>query len=129
MSDTELTGGDGAPGSVASSAGAVTLEQARDAVVLTVTGALDLALAPKLQHLIDRAAQQRPRLMVIDLTALDFLASAGMAVLVRAHRQCPEPTRLRIVAAGRIALRPLELTRLTDELAIHPTLPAALDDT
>jgi anti-anti-sigma regulatory factor len=64
--------------------------------------------------------------LVIDLTEVDFLASAGMAELVRAHRLTPSMA-VRVVATGRVTLRPLELTRLADELVIAPTLSAALD--
>jgi anti-anti-sigma factor len=113
-------------GTVETSAGTVTLDQQDRTAVLRVTGALDLALAPKLQQLFDRALRLDPELVVMDLTGVGFLASAGMAVLVKANRQCPEATRLHVVATGRITLRPLEMTRLTDELAVFPTLPAAL---
>jgi anti-anti-sigma factor len=106
-------------------AGAVVLSEDGDATVLRVSGALDLALAPKLQQLVDRAARPGRRLLVIDLSAVDFLASAGMAVLVRAHRHTA-PSTMRVVASGRLTLRPLEMTRLTDELAVFPTLAAAL---
>lgn len=95
-------------------------------MVLRVTGALDLALAPKLQQFVDRAARLRPVLLVLDLTKVEFLASVGMAVLVRANRQPMEATQVRVVAAARVVLRPLEMTRLTDELALYPTLAAAL---
>jgi anti-anti-sigma factor len=63
---------------------------------------------------------------VIDLSEVVFLASVGMAELVRAHRQLRAEIPVRIVATGRLVLRPLELTRLTDELDIHPTLATAL---
>ena len=108
------------------SAGTIELEQRGPAVVLSVTGALDLGLAPRLRQLLDRALRLRPELIVADLTGVDFLGSAGMAVLVRAHRKFAAPVRLRVVAPGRITLRPLEMTRLTDELAIFPSLPDAL---
>jgi anti-sigma B factor antagonist len=94
--------------------------------VLRVTGALDLALAPRFRQLFERALRLRPELIVADLTGVDFLASAGMAVLVQAHRQCPPPARLHLVATGRLTMRPLEMTRLVDELTIFPSLPAAL---
>ena len=68
-------------------AGSVGLEQVPEGVVLAVTGALDLALAPTLRRTVERAARLRPVLLVIDLTAVTFLASAGMAELVRANRQ------------------------------------------
>jgi anti-sigma B factor antagonist len=106
--------------------GSVALDQVPEGAVLTVAGALDLSLAAKLRRTVERATRLRPALLVIDLTAVTFLASVGMAELVRAHRQLSGDVAVRIVAAGRLVLRPLELTRLTDELAIHATLADAL---
>lgn len=107
-------------------AGSVALEQAPEGVVLTVTGALDLSLASRLRRTVERAARLRPAVLVIDLTGVTFLASVGMAELVRANRQLGGEIAVRVVASGRVVLRPLELTRLTDELAIHSTLADAL---
>ncbi|MEV6832375.1 STAS domain-containing protein [Amycolatopsis sp. NPDC051102] len=124
MSERDVTGN--ALGDAAGSAGSVALEHHEGAAVLRVDGALDLALAPKLRQLAERAARLEPELLVIDLTGVTFLASAGMAELVRAHRGPTASAPLRVVASGRITLRPLELTRLVDELAIYPSLSDAL---
>ncbi|SEF24982.1 anti-anti-sigma factor [Amycolatopsis pretoriensis] len=124
MAETDATGN--TLGDAASSAGTVALDHREGTAVLRVDGALDLALAPKLRQLAERAARTEPAVLVIDLTGVTFLASAGMAELVRAHRGRTVPTPLRVVATGRITLRPLELTRLTDELAIYPSLAEAL---
>ncbi|MDQ7810848.1 STAS domain-containing protein [Amycolatopsis sp. A133] len=113
-------------GDAGGAADGVKLETLGDALVLRVTGALDLVLAPKIRQLVDRAQRLAPSVLVIDLTEVDFLASAGMAELVRAHRLTASMA-VRVVATGRVTLRPLELTRLTDELVIVPTLAAALD--
>ena len=121
MDDNTATAPDG--GRVTSSAGSVELVTGDGPAVLRVTGALDLALAPKLQQLVDRAVRQGDGVLVVDLTGVDFLASAGMSVLVRAHR---EQAAVRVVAEGRVVLRPLEITRLTDELDIYPTLAEAV---
>jgi anti-anti-sigma factor len=126
MADEDLPAGEDPLSKVESSAGAVVLETTADAAILRVTGALDLALAPKLQQVVERAARLQPALMVIDQTGVDFLASAGMSVLLRAHRTRPENTQVRLVAESRIILRPLQVTRLTDELEVHPTMSAAL---
>lgn len=120
MGERDVTGD--SPGS----AGSVALEHRDSTVVLRVEGALDLALAPKLRRLTERAARLEPAMLVIDLTGVTFLASAGMAELVRAHRGPTASAPLRVVATGRITLRPLELTRLVDELAIYPSLSDAL---
>ena len=118
--------GDDALGTAETSTGAVALERQNGGVVVRVSGALDLALAPKLQQLVDRAARLRPDVLVLDLSDVEFLASVGMAVLVKVNRERPLPTQVRVVVSKRVVLRPLEMTRLTDELAVYPTLDAAL---
>ncbi|AUI60064.1 anti-anti-sigma factor [Amycolatopsis sp. BJA-103] len=107
--------------------GGVALEGTDETAVLEVSGALDLALAPRLRLMVERAFRLRPAVMVVDLTAVEFLASAGMAELVRADRLCAGVTQVRVVAGNRVVLRPLELTCLTDELAVYPTRTAALE--
>ncbi|WP_072479971.1 STAS domain-containing protein [Amycolatopsis australiensis] len=124
MAETDATGD--TLGDAAGPAGSVVLEHQDDTAVLRVAGALDLALAPKLRQLAERASRLEPATLVIDLTGVTFLASAGMAELVRAHRGLTVSSPVRVVASGRITLRPLELTRLTDELAIYPSLAEAL---
>ncbi len=124
MGERDVTGD--ALGDAVGSAGSVALEHRDGTAVLRVEGALDLALAPKLRRMAERAARLRPSMLVIDLTGVTFLASAGMAELVRAHRGPAASAPLRVVATGRITLRPLELTRLVDELAVYPSLSDAL---
>jgi anti-anti-sigma factor len=104
---------------------AVAVDRRADAVVLTVTGEVDMTTAPELEHAVRDALAERPAALVIDLTAAEFLSSAGIAVLVFAHRN-GDGVAVRVVAAERIVLRPLELTGLSEDLAIYPTLDAAL---
>lgn len=124
MAETDATGN--TLGDAAGPAGTVALEHAGDVAVLRVAGALDLAPAPKLRQPAERAARLRPLDARRRLTHVTFPASAGMAELVRAHRgrTCSAP--LRVVATGRITVRPWELTRLTDEFASYPSLAEAL---
>ena len=98
---------------------------APDTIVLTATGELDMMTAPDLENAVREALSEQPAVLVIDLTNVEFLSSAGIAVLLFAHSDDRVP--LRVVAAERIVLRPLELSGLTSELAIHPTLRSALD--
>lgn len=67
--------------------------------------------------------------LVVDLTAITYLDSAGIALLfelgsaLRRHQQ-----QLRVVVAdGSPVARVLTLTALASEVPTHPTLDAALD--
>ena len=50
--------------------------------VLSVAGVVDMLTAAQLEEAIGTAAKESPRGVVVDLTAVDFLASAGMGILV-----------------------------------------------
>jgi hypothetical protein len=43
-----------------------------------------------------------------------------------AHREADDSTQLRVVANDQAVLRPLELTGLTEDLSIRPSLTAAI---
>ena len=107
--------------------GSVELDQVVEGVlVVRIVGALDLVLAPKLQRAVEHAARSATRLMVVDLSRVTFLASIGMAVLLRMHRERSPGTAVRLVADTAVVLRPLQLTRLADELDIVPSTSAAV---
>ena len=96
------------------------------AVVLSVAGEVDLLTAPELDKLITAQLEQRPEVLVVDLSDVSFLASAGMSVLIGGNQRAGEGTRFRLVAVGNATLRPMELTGIADEFSIHPTRDRAL---
>lgn len=104
----------------------IVVEHLPDVVVLKVGGEIDMTTAPALENAVRQALSERPARLVIDLTGAQFFSSAGIAVLMLAHRGSDE-VALRVVASDRVVLRPLELTGLTDDLDIYPTLASALD--
>ena len=104
----------------------VLVEPHGEAVVLNVAGEIDLATAPQLGKSINAAMEQRPGTLVVDLSDVDFLASAGMAVLIGCHQQAKGILRFRIVATGSATFRTMELTGMTEEISIYPTRDEAL---
>lgn len=64
--------------------------------------------------------------MVVNLTDVDFLASAGMQVLVAAHQDAGPDVRLVVAADGPATSRPLKITGITDFIDLYPTRDEAL---
>jgi anti-anti-sigma factor len=104
----------------------VQAENVGDAVVLSVTGEVDMATAPTLEESIKEAIERGPAVLVVDLSRVGFLASAGMSVLIGGNQQAGETTSFRLVATGNATLRPMELTGIASEFSIHATRDQAL---
>lgn len=103
------------------------LEDRGTARVLHVRGDIDLVAAPSLAEAFSGAAVDQTMILVVDLTEVTFLGSAGLGVLLKARREVG-PGQLRIVAA-RATLRPIDLTGLSRIFTVYRTLDAALADT
>ena len=95
-------------------------------VVLVVSGTVDAITAPQLDAAIAAAAAAAPAAIVVDLGAVDFLASAGMGVLVAAHADLSPQMRLAVVADGPATSRPLKLIGIAEILGVFARLDEAL---
>mgnify|MGYP000194528028 CR=1 FL=1 len=97
-----------------------------DVVIVTVADAVDANTAPELGAAIDQALDSAPPALVVDLTAVTFLASAGMTVLMKGREQAGSAVGFAVVADGPATARPLRVLGLDDELALCATLDEAL---
>lgn len=108
----------------------ITRRRLPDGVALVeVAGEVDLATAPELADEVCEALEQsETTLCVLDLTAVTFLASAGLAALTEAARQAGrlrEPLRI-VVDSNRPVIRPIEITGLDRILALYHSVEEAL---
>ena len=94
--------------------------------VIATSGVVDMITAPQLEDAIKAALAKAPGGLVVDLTDVEFLASAGMGVLVAAHDSAPDGVRIHIVAEGPATSRPLKLVGIADIVPLHATLDEAL---
>ncbi|MDT5256826.1 MAG: hypothetical protein QOD10_1906 [Mycobacterium sp.] len=101
--------------------------QVDQAVVLAVAGEVDMLSAPRLAEAIHTALAASPAALIVDLSKVDFLASAGMTVLLTAQDEVVPPTRYAIVAYGAATSRPIQLTKLDSVLPLYSTLDSALE--
>jgi anti-anti-sigma factor len=111
-----------------SAASQCTIERRRvdDIEVLSGAGVVDMLTASQLEEAIATAANDGPRGVVVDLSAVDFLASAGMGILVAAREELPADMRFAVVAEGPATSRPLKLVGIADVVGLHATLDEAL---
>lgn len=82
--------------------------------------------APQLREAIDSAMTKEPQALIVDLTEVAFLGSAGMQVLMEAHNQTGDTTDFAVVAEGAATSRPLKITGIADLIALFSTLDDAL---
>lgn len=123
---TENTHTEGSPAAVPFGEFRIARMEQDGAVVLEVAGDVDTTTAPALVQAADEALAAVPRLLVVDLSRVEFLASPGLTALLMIHRNSAAGTTVRIVATGRATLRPIQLTGIEDSLSLFPTREAAL---
>ncbi|GAA3845722.1 MULTISPECIES: STAS domain-containing protein [Amycolatopsis] len=105
---------------------AVAVERRGKAVVVQVSGELDLLTTPRLDDAASRALREQPSLLVLDLTGVTFLGSAGMASLVAVRQAAGDDLPIRLAAADPVVVRAMEVVGLDEEFPLYPTCEDAL---
>jgi anti-sigma B factor antagonist len=104
------------------------VEHGSDARVVTVTGEVDSLTAPELAAFVT-AQLAEARLVVVDLDGVQFLGSAGLAVLFEADELASREDRdLRLVCNSQIVNRALEVTGLRQRFTFANTVADAVRD-
>ena len=99
---------------------AVQERQDGDRCVLTPDGELDLFTVPELTRAL-RTCERRARTLVLDLSKLSFLDSAGLGLLLAQHRRAQKGGTLFCVANPRGEVRRvLEVSGVQRVLSITP---------
>lgn len=97
----------------------VELRERDQAVIIGVTGELDLASSPALEQELDRRVNSGVESVIVDLRQLEFMDSTGLSVLVRAHQRAVEAgRRFAVVRGPQQVQRLLSLTGVADRLTL-----------
>ncbi|WP_194163450.1 STAS domain-containing protein [Mycolicibacterium sp. P1-5] len=94
--------------------------------VVSFTGTLDMRTTPQLMRALEAVISQRPPAVIADLSSVDFMASAGMTVLITADEQCSAHTRFGVVTPDAITSRPMRLIGLHDFVSMFETMDEAI---
>ncbi|HEX2130357.1 MAG TPA: anti-sigma factor antagonist [Actinophytocola sp.] len=107
----------------------VDIDARGSAVVVSVSGELDLATVPVLRERLDGVPEvaAAPSPLVVDLSGLSFIGSAGLALLVDLNNQCVERgVLLALVATGTVVPRAIQVTALDQVFSVHSSVDEAL---
>ena len=103
------------------------LETSEHASIVRLIGELDADDAPTVRALLAEQVLRGPGSLVVDLSRLDFIDSAGLAALVAAHKGTwSAGTSLLLAAPTPPVLKVLAITGLNAVLTTAPSVEAAL---
>jgi anti-sigma B factor antagonist len=94
--------------------------------LVMVEGELDIATAPRLISILNRAVQDALRSLVVDLSDVDFMDSTGLALLINAHRRLTRRSKgFAVVCPPGPLWRVFEITDMVETLHVCPDRASA----
>ena len=87
-----------------------TLETTEGIAKITVSGELDASSAPAFKTEVEKAAAEHPKRLVLMMQDLDYMASAGLRVLIFAKQKMGADVDIYIVGAQEMVLDTLQKT-------------------
>jgi anti-anti-sigma factor len=85
---------------------------------ITLAGELDASSAPEFKAEVEKAAAQKPRRLVLMLSGLEYMASAGLRVLIFAKQKLGSSTDIFVVGAQPSIVETLEMTGFHHSVAM-----------
>lgn len=87
-----------------------TLETNNDVAKITLSGELDASTAPQFKAEVEKAAEQKVKRLVLMMQDLDYMASAGLRVLIFTKQKMGADTDIYVVSPQEMVLETLEKT-------------------
>lgn len=94
--------------------------------VISIGGEIDLSTAPDFEAAIDGALDEHPPVVVVELSAVNFMSSAGLRILAATHEKLCKSGQLAVVASNPAVSRAIQLSGLDQLFALYATLDDAL---
>ncbi len=102
-----------------------TLEINKGIAKITLTGELDAAVAPAFRDEIEKAAAQGAKRLVLLMSGLDYMASAGLRALVFAKQKMGAEADIYVIGAQESVTETLELTGFSNSVIAMESYNAA----
>jgi anti-sigma B factor antagonist len=99
------------------------VREGEHAVVVVLTGELDMASTEDFATALQRAGRSEHQTTVVDLSALEFIDSSGLATLIKAEHEARDAGRRFVIVRGpRQVQQLLELTGIAERLELVESL-------
>ncbi len=102
------------------------LEIEKGIAKITLTGELDAAAAPAFRDEIEKAAARNVKKLVLMLSELDYMASAGLRALVFAKQKMGADADIYVIGAQESVTETLELTGFSSSVIAMESYNAAV---
>ena len=99
----------------------ISFEQGQDEVIVSLVGELDAAVAPRFKETIEKVAELRPKRVVLMVTELEFMASAGLRVLIFARQKMGASVSLYVVGSRGPVLNTLQMSGFHHSVHLQDT--------
>jgi len=106
----------------------IEFQERGSATVCRLSGSATLDSCESLTSWMNEASAKLPRLLVFDVTDLDFICSMGLGAIVSTHIRAQRGgSALRLAGPNPALKRLLDLTRLSNLLEVHATVDEAVN--
>ena len=101
----------------------ISIDETPGTATITLSGELDAAAAPQFKDAIEKVAQAKPQKLVLLMDALEFLASAGLRVLIFARQKMGPGVSLHVVGSHGPVLNTLKMSGLHHSVFLEDAHP------
>ena len=99
----------------------VTMAQTPDESTITLVGELDAAAAPQFMAAINQASVPKPKHLVLMVSDLEFMASAGLRVLIFARQKMGPGVSIHVVGVRGAVLNTIKMSGFHHSVFIQDT--------
>ena len=97
--------------------------------VVVLSGEVDATNSEELYNVLESVVLQRPRLLIVDLSALSFMDSTGLRMMLRSSRELDQHGGVLSLAAPQLSVaRVLQLTRADQLIPVYESVADAIAD-